>query len=252
MATVDQVLEDRRERDRLRLRAAFVVALVVHLGVGVAVAVAPDFARQEPEPLEFVKVRVVPAAALGTSRPEPPRPKPPEPKPPEPEPEPEPPAPEPAPDPEPPPRPAVPPPEPPERRAPPPEPAPSRTAPSAPAASPERAQREGSPRGNPLGTSPFGVAGVDNPTFTYDYYLDQMLGRIESRWQRPRVSGPIEAMVHFRIDKEGRISEVEVVQPSGVPAFDLAAQRAVMEAAPFPPLPRSYRSDSLGVNLIVR
>jgi TonB family protein len=251
MATVDQVLAHRRERDRLRLRAAIIVALVVHLGVGAAVAIGPDFGREEPPPLEFVKVRIVPAAALGTTRPappKPPKPKPPEPKPPEPTPEP--PAPEPAP-PEPEPRPALPAPEPPQRR--PPQPEPPRPAPPTPTpASPEPRQREGSPRGSALGASPFGIAGVDNPDFTYDYYLDRMLSLIESRWQRPRVGGQIEAMVHFRIGKDGRLSDLELVQPSGVAPFDLAALRAVEAAAPFPPLPTSYRSDSLGVNLIVR
>ena len=70
--------------------------------------------------------------------------------------------------------------------------------------------------------------------------------------RRPRVDGPIEAMVHFRIGKDGRLSALELVQPSGVAPFDLAALRAVEAASPFPPLPTSYRSDSLGVNLIVR
>jgi TonB family protein len=115
-------------------------------------------------------------------------------------------------------------------------------------------ERRGSPRGSPLGTSTLGaaVAGIDNPAFTYDYYLDRMLGLIEAQWLRPPVDQPIEAVVHFRIGHDGRISELEVIQESGLAAFDLAALRAVQNAAPFPPLPASYRSDSLGVNLIVR
>jgi TonB family protein len=43
-----------------------------------------------------------------------------------------------------------------------------------------------------------------------------------------------------------------VAQSSGYNSFDLAALRAVQNASPFPPLPRAYRQDSLGVNLIVR
>lgn len=222
MMTVDQVLASRRRQARSRLRGGLAAALALHLGVGVAVAVGPELGREEPPPLQFVKVRVVPAAALGTTRPPEPKPKPPEPKP-------EPPAPKPA---------------PPEARPAPPEP----EQPS----EPERREREGSPQGSALGTSRAAVAGVDNPDFTYDYYLDRMLALIEARWQRPRTDRPIEALVRFRIGREGRVTGLELLQPSGNDAFDLAALRAVETAAPFPPLPASYRSDSLGIRLIVR
>ena len=48
------------------------------------------------------------------------------------------------------------------------------------------------------------------------------------------------------------VVDVRIVRSSGYNQFDLAALRAVQEAAPLPPLPRSYRQGSLGVNLIVR
>jgi protein TonB len=246
MPTVDQVLSSRSGRGRLRLRAGLAVAAALHLGVGAAVVLGPELGAEERQPIEYVKVRVVPAAALGSTRPAPPKPKPPEPKPPEPEPEPAPPEPEPEP-PKPAPTPAPAEPKP-ERRPQP--PAPEPTAPARPAD--DRAQREGSPRGSALGTSSAAVAGVDNPNFTYDYYLDRMLAMIEAQWLRPRVEQPIEAMVHFRIHGDGRLTDLELVTSSGINAFDVAALRAVEKAAPFPPLPTSYRSESLGVNLIVR
>jgi protein TonB len=59
-------------------------------------------------------------------------------------------------------------------------------------------------------------------------------------------------VVVFRIHQDGSITDLRVEQSSGFSAFDLAAMRAVSNAAPFPPLPRAYRHDSLGVNLIVR
>jgi len=244
MPTVDQVLASRSGRGRLRLRSGLAVALALHVGIGVAVALGPELAGEERQPIEYVKVRVVPAAALGSTRPAPPKPKPkpPEPKPPEPEPPkpgPEPPKPDPTP---------APTEAEPERR-------PPAAVPETPPARPadgDREQREGSPRGSALGTSTAAVAGVDNPNFTYDYYLDRMLAMIEAQWLRPRVEQPIEAMVHFRIQRDGRITGLELVTGSGINAFDLAALRAVQTAAPFPPLPASYRSDSLGVNLIVR
>ncbi len=110
-------------------------------------------------------------------------------------------------------------------------------------------------QGNPLGTTAFGseIAGVDNPDFTYGYYLDRLLSLIDAPVAAPEhgraASRPSS---HFRIERDGTIADLRVAESSGYNSFDLAAMRAVQNAAPFPPLPRAYRHDSLGVNLIVR
>jgi TonB family protein len=116
------------------------------------------------------------------------------------------------------------------------------------------AQRQGSPQGSPLATSPFGtaVAGFDNPDFVYGYYVEQMLAMIGSNWTRPAVEEDTEMTIHFRIHSNGELSELEIVTPSGHSSFDLAGLRAVRLASPLPPLPRSFPHDSLGVNLIIR
>ncbi|HYO12845.1 MAG TPA: TonB family protein, partial [Thermoanaerobaculia bacterium] len=62
----------------------------------------------------------------------------------------------------------------------------------------------------------------------------------------------VRAIIHFRIERNGKITDLRVAESSGYNSFDLAAIRAVQNAAPFPRLPRAYRHDSLGVNLIVR
>lgn len=116
------------------------------------------------------------------------------------------------------------------------------------------AGRRGSPTGNPLGTTAFGseIAGLDNPDFTYSYYIDQLLGAIDDKWTRPPLGDGVRAIISFRIERDGSLSDLEVAESSGYNSFDLAALRAVQNAAPFPPLPRAYRHDSLGVRLIVR
>ena len=96
------------------------------------------------------------------------------------------------------------------------------------------------------------MAGLDNPDFVYGYYVDQMLSMIGSHWVRPPVGGGVEAILHFQIAEDGRISDLELLQSSGISSFDLAARRAVQRASPLPPLPRSYNRDSLGVRLVVR
>jgi TonB family protein len=113
--------------------------------------------------------------------------------------------------------------------------------------------RRGSSTGNPLGSSAFGssIAGLEDPDFGYGYYIDRLLQLIDANWTRPPVGGEVKTVVFFRIQKSGQITDLRVEQPSGYNAFDLAALRAVQNAAPFPALPASYRHDSLGVNLIV-
>ena len=114
--------------------------------------------------------------------------------------------------------------------------------------------RRGGPRGNPLGTTAFGseVGGLDNPDFTYAYYLDRLLSLIDAQWQRPAMGSGVKAVIFFRIGRDGGMSDLQVEQSSGYNSFDLAALRAVQNAAPFPPLPRAYKHQDLGVNLIVR
>jgi periplasmic protein TonB len=243
-AAVDDVLSERRRRERRSGAASLVAAAALHLAVAGAVFLAPRLRAAPRELPEYVAVRIVPAQALGVEKPPPPRPEPAPPRPPPAEPEP------PAPEPPPPAEPAMPPPEKPSEKPPRPEPRPE---PAAPAAAGPQA-RQGSPEGSPLATSAFGtaVAGLDNPDFTYGYYIDQMLSLIRAQWVRPPLGGGIEATVHFQVGRDGRIDDVRIVQSSGYSSFDLAGLRAVQSASPLPPLPRSYRQDSLGVTLIIR
>ncbi len=116
------------------------------------------------------------------------------------------------------------------------------------------AGRRGATTGKPQGTSAFGsqIAGLDNPDFKFGYYIDQLLSSIDSKWVRPPLGNEVQAVIGFRIQRDGSITDLQVARSSGYNSFDLAALRAVQNASPFPPLPRAYRQDSLGVNLIVR
>ena len=254
MTRVEEILAERRARlGRGRQAVSFAAAAALHLAFVALLVVAPAIRAEREAPLEFVAVEVVPAARLGIERPAPP---PPRPEPPPPEPDPALPEPEPAPaEPEPE---AAPPEEPPMPPAEPQEPEPA-AKPRPPAASPAAptpgpAGRQGSPQGAPLGTSSFGsdAVGLDNPDFTYGYYIDQMLALIRSQWVRPPLGGGVEALVHFRILRDGRIEDIRIVRSSGYSSFDLAGMRALQAASPLPPLPRSYRQGTLGVNLIIR
>jgi len=52
-----------------------------------------------------------------------------------------------------------------------------------------------------------------------------------------------------RIDRSGSVQQAGIEQPSGNPAFDRAALRAVYASAPFPPLPQAYRGTTLTLHL---
>jgi TonB family protein len=276
-AAVEQVL-DRRGRQTSGRPAALALgaAAFVH-ALALAAALLLPRLSPPPEPIEFVPVTILPAQALGVPRPAPPRPAPPTPPAPEPAaPTPPPEVREPEPEPEPPPREEAPvlPERKPERKEPKPEPRAPRPvpAPATPQSRPTRPQtptpptqapstetgdqtgRRGGATGTALGTTAFGarLPGID-PDFTYGYYIDRLLSAIDGNWVRPRVDGSVRTIVSFRIGRDGSLSSPPTVkESSGYNAFDLAALRAVQNAAPFPPLPRGYRNDSLNVNLIVR
>ena len=91
----------------------------------------------------------------------------------------------------------------------------------------------------------------DDPDFTYGYYADLMLSRLRSAWERPPLGGEVEMEVHFRIHTDGRVDNLKILKSSGYNSFDRAGLQAVQNAK-MPPLPKSYRSPSLGVRLIIR
>lgn len=252
-STLDQILAFRRQRITGQQRARYAAfSVFTHLLVIAVTWFVPDLFAKPPEPFEAVSVFVVPPSALGVEEPPPPPPPRVEPPPPEPPP-PEPPPPEPPP-PEPPPpdvpvlveeqeqkperkpevKPKVQPPPPPPPAAPP--------------------KRKGSPFGKALGASSNkATIGVEDPNFTYGYYLNQVVGQISQNWSRPPVGSEIkQALFHFRIERNGTITDLRLVEPSKSDIFDRKAERAIEASSPLPPLPKSYKQSSLGINLIIK
>ncbi len=231
---VSNLLEHRRDQiGHAALARALVVALGLHLVATTALVWLPRWMRKPVEPPRYVAVQVVSAEKLGVEKP---KPAPPRPEPVRPVPEP---------------KPKVEAPVLPDRKAAPekPKPAPE----SQPAKSPEPPETRGSPTGAATGLQVgAAVAAFDNPDFTYGYYVDQMLAKISSNWSRPPVGSGVEATLYFRIQRDGKITDLSIARSSGINGFDLAALRAVQASSPLPPLPRAFHESSLGVNLIVR
>jgi TonB family protein len=77
-----------------------------------------------------------------------------------------------------------------------------------------------------------------------------MRQKIAAAWEVPAGTAGVErsAVVYFRAHRDGAVSHVAVEQSSGVPLFDRSCQRAVLQAAPLPPLPREYKDEYVGVH----
>lgn len=228
-------------------RLALALSLVVHIAAGVALLLAGSSPRR-PTTLPSVQVRLtampLPAPASSSappaaqarpaaSSPAPRRP--------------------------------VSPPAPPASRPAPQRPAPSAAArptvapvaaPEPAAASPSSEDPTGDSRPAATGSSSGGLtlgggsrgAGTDE-VFPYDYYLQRLLGLIESNWFRPQAPATTRCRVRARLDRSGRLLEAGISEESGMPAFDRAALRAVFAAAPFPPLPQGFGGTTLTIHL---
>jgi TonB family protein len=99
-----------------------------------------------------------------------------------------------------------------------------------------------------FGTS---VASLD-VDFPFAFYVDQMLTLIGGNWLKPEVSEGITATIAFNIQRDGRVTDVKLISPSGVSVYDRAAVRSVYAANPLPPLPPEFAGDRLGVHLRFR
>ena len=71
-------------------------------------------------------------------------------------------------------------------------------------------------------------------------YLAHVQARIAGFWTSPSVNEserPMTAVVGFRLERDGRISNITVEQSSGNEHYDQAAAQAVQKAVPLPPFP---------------
>lgn len=88
------------------------------------------------------------------------------------------------------------------------------------------------------------------------FWVNRVLTNISNKWEqttRPAGSKEIVAVIHFRVDKNGRIIVgPEVRAGSSDRRYDDAALRAVQAGQPFPPLPQAYRGSTLAINLAFR
>ena len=251
---VDRVLADRQSLDR-GLNGGLLVSSAAHvLLVVLAVAVPLLLPAAPPLRVQDGFVVAMPPGGGGTPNANPaPAPVPtqppaqPEPAPP---PEPEPPQPEP-------PKILKPPKEPPKKGLSDPT-ASSKTRPAP--SEPPRPARGGTPGGTGTSSQPLGLEfgpsgpGVPGGTDPFgDWYLAGVQRKIWMLWsQQVREAASREVVVAFTITSDGAVGDVHVTSPSGIFLLDQAAQRAVLNAAPFGPLPKDYGTNRITIRAIFR
>jgi protein TonB len=86
-----------------------------------------------------------------------------------------------------------------------------------------------------------------------DWYLAGVQQKIWMLWNQQIKSGFTQPVgVTFTILPDGNVTGVRVTQPSGASLLDMAAQRAVLNAAPFGPLPREYGQNPRTIQALFR
>jgi TonB family protein len=92
---------------------------------------------------------------------------------------------------------------------------------------------------------------LDVANFCCPEYLSTMVQLIQRNWNsRQEVAG--QTVMKFVIERDGRISQLEVEQSSGYFALDQTAQRALLLTRQLPALPPQYTEDQLTVHLVFR
>ena len=78
----------------------------------------------------------------------------------------------------------------------------------------------------------------------FGYYVDLLRQKVAQKWQTadvdPRLQNAPPVVVTFTILRNGSVKDIRVAQRSGNFALDASAQRAISDAAPFPPLPQGF------------
>jgi protein TonB len=96
------------------------------------------------------------------------------------------------------------------------------------------------------------VAGamISNSEFTYTYWFTLAFNKINQNYRVPfAIDGRVECRIYFEVIKSGRVIDMRIVEPSGLPGFDDACMGAVGRAAPFPPLPQKYLPEVIGLTI---
>lgn len=91
---------------------------------------------------------------------------------------------------------------------------------------------------------------VDNATFKGDWWFIEVRSKIESNFRNTvAYDGKLVCTISLRVLKSGRVYDVKVLESSGIQEFDDVCLSAVELSSPFPPLPRDYSEEDIGITV---
>ena len=95
--------------------------------------------------------------------------------------------------------------------------------------------------------------GVNVKDFHYDWYIRLILKRIQESWKPPIQKYSLEklliAKVDFKVNRNGKISDIKLQNTSENFLYDQAALRTLQNIGQFPPLPSEYADNSIIVHI---
>ena len=82
-------------------------------------------------------------------------------------------------------------------------------------------------------------------------YAQQIQQLVAQKWHTGDVAASVQTapvvIASFDLMRDGSIRNPRIIQRSGISALDYSAQRAILEASPFPPIPQGFDKDSAHV-----
>jgi protein TonB len=99
-----------------------------------------------------------------------------------------------------------------------------------------------------------GVGVGNNSPFGNQFgaYADLLRTRVAQYWKTTDVranNAPVVG-VTFTLHRDGSVSGIRITQKSGIAALDISAQRAIMDAAPFPQLPPQFPKNEAEIEFL--
>lgn len=120
-----------------------------------------------------------------------------------------------------------------------------------------RATRSGGGQGMDLSRAGGGEKGFyeqgplsfETQWFDWGDYAQGMVSRIRVNWyagmpQLIRTGMQGRVVIRFTIHRDGRISDVTILESSGVPPYDHAARKAIEQSSPLNPLPKGFPNET--------
>ncbi|HEY0144158.1 MAG TPA: energy transducer TonB [Thermoanaerobaculia bacterium] len=109
--------------------------------------------------------------------------------------------------------------------------------------------------GGEKGSFAQGPVSFESEWFDWGEYTQGMVSKIRVHWyaampQFIRTGMKGRVVIRLTIHRDGRISDVTILEPSGVPPYDHAAKKAIEQSSPLKPLPENFPKETERVTCV--